>query len=85
MESYYWHLHKEHVQRISRSSDHFEVVLEYSDGAAQSLVATATKQGHAHVEQNGGNERGPRKTAHTPLTALFTACTQANIRLAWET
>lgn len=53
-------LHKEHVQRISWSSDHFKVVLEDGDSAAQSLVATPTEQGHAHVEQDGGDEGGPR-------------------------
>lgn len=67
------HLHGEHVQRFSRGSDDFEVVLQDGDGAAQSLVATPTEQGHAHVEEDGGDEGGPGQTAHTSLAALLTA------------
>lgn len=67
------HSHGEHIQCFSRGSDDFKVVLKDGDGAAQSLVATPTEQGHTHVEENGGNERGPGQTAHTSLTALLTA------------
>lgn len=70
------HLHGEHVQGVSGSSDDLEVVLEDGDGAAQSLVATPTEQGHAHVEEDGGNEGRPGKTAHTSFAALLTACGQ---------
>lgn len=65
--------HDEHVQCVSRGSDHLKVVLEDGDGAAQSLVATPAEQGHAHVEEDGGDEGGPRQTAHTSLAALLAA------------
>lgn len=66
-------LHGEHVQGVSRGSDHFKVVLQDGDRATQSLVATATEEGHAHVEEDGGNEGGPGQAAHTPLAALLAA------------
>lgn len=67
------HSHGEHIQRFSRGSDDFKVVLEDGDGAAQGLMATPTEQGHTHVEENRGDEGGPGQTAHTSLTALLTA------------
>lgn len=67
------HLHGEHIQCFSWGSDDFKVVLEDGDGATQSLVATPTEQGHAHVEEDRGDEGGPGQTAHTSLTALLTA------------
>lgn len=67
------HSHGEHIQSVSRGSDDFKVVLEDGDGAAQSLVATPTEQGHAHVEEDGGDERRPGQAAHTSLAALLTA------------
>lgn len=65
--------HGEHIQCVSRGSDHFKVVLEDGDRAAQSLVATPTEQGHAHVEEDGGDEGGPGQAAHTSLAALLAA------------
>lgn len=67
------HSHGEHIQCFSRGPDDLEVVLEDGDGAAQSLVATPAEQGHAHVEEDGGDERGTGQTAHASLTALLTA------------
>lgn len=67
------HSHGEDIQCFSRGSDDFKVVLEDGDGAAQSLMATPTEQGHTHVEENSGDEGGPGQTAHTSLTALLTA------------
>ena len=67
------HSHSEHIQCFSWGSDHFKVVLEDGDSAAQSLMATPTEQGHTHVEEDSGNEGGPGQTAHTSLTAFLTA------------
>lgn len=36
-------------------------------------MSTATEQGHAHVEEDGGDEGGPGQTAYTSLAALLTA------------
>lgn len=69
------HSHGKHVQRLSRSFDDLKVVLQDGDGAAQSLVATPAEQGHAHVEQDGSDERGPGQAAHASLTALLAAWT----------
>lgn len=66
--------HGEHIQGVSRGSDHFKVVLQDGDRAAQGLVAAAAEQGHAHVEEDGGDEGGPGQAAHTSLAALLAAC-----------
>jgi len=68
------HLHGKDVQQVSGVLNEIKVVLEDGDSASQSLVATATEQGHTHVEEDGGDEWGPGKAAHTALTALLTAC-----------
>ena len=67
------HLHGEDVQQLAGVLDELKVVLEDAHGATQSLVAAAAEQGHAHVEQDGGDEGGPGQAAHTALTALLTA------------
>lgn len=72
------HSHGEHIQCFSRRSDDFKVVLEDGDGAAQSLMATPTEQGHTHVEENSGDQGCPGQTAHTSLTALLTTCTNTH-------
>lgn len=36
-------------------------------------MATSTEQGYAHVEEDGGYERGPGQAAHAALTALLAA------------
>lgn len=49
------HLHCKDVQQVSGILNEFKVVLQDGDGASQSLVATPTEQGHAHVEEDGGD------------------------------
>lgn len=65
--------HGEDVHRVSSGRGDVKVALEDVDGAAQGFVATPTEQGHAHVEEDGGDERRPGEAAHASLAALLTA------------
>lgn len=66
--------HGEDIQRIHGTPHYFKVVLEDGDGPRQGFVSAATEQGHARVQQDGGNEGRVRDPTQAFDAAFKTSC-----------
>lgn len=66
------HSHGEDIQRVHRAPHYLKVVLKDGDGTRQGFMSTATEEGHAGIQQDGGYEGWVRDPAQA-FDAAFKA------------